>query len=1024
MPRTFSTSIQGELDKQFAGEPMIIVEVSWNGDSYVAYSDRKLSGSDYPAPLIISVGKFDTTTIISGGSDSQSVEVVMDDTDGSLRETIDQQDIHLRPVRLYLTFQGLPLSEKALMFEGVINSEIVWNEADRTLAFSVLSKLEDNEAGFTMEDGDFPYVPPSERNKAWPLIFGQVCNMEAVQVTALRKGFLAAGMGVPDPTILARLCQAKKIICPLIDRSFNWIAGQGWVDEVSRCDDAYLSAVEQCIADGQTEEGSWGPFTGFFTDLCITQARKLHPWTACKKFVLRDPECVKRKQQEICTILQEQELQYSYVLNPFTVRNGEDFPQGQEITLKIGEVLFTGVMTGESFLISSTRHPAVDTIDNPPCSTRPPAGWGFRYEDDYDNPADTIPECAAGGQKYTSVITGGSAGSWDYYDSFEKGDFIWLPPGSEVTLSTEADLVHIVSMIPGVIDQVAAYRTFADTTLLTALTTDLYTIHLENYGGFSTVEIWLDSPLSEIEDANWDDELYVSFTSTIGPNPADIITWIAARYTDYTVDAASFAAVKASLTNYPSNFFVKARPGALDLINDIAHQARCAVYIRDNVIYIKYLPLEPSSLRTLTEDDLLSGSFYFDHTSTESLETKHTITWSEGEAGVNKDDETELSFTLKHNIPKYGAFDADHDYATLNIFGLVEKSATFWMIRNANTWRYVTFKTSVKHLDLDVFDCVTLDIAQFPTTKIIIESTNYNADDNTVEFKAWTPIRSGESTPYTWAWPSQQPTSAIFPTVDDGPQESGDGTGITVIPPTDHPLYGGYDPDTAVLATDGDKYPSDLDDSLPTLTCKLATGSEVAADIEPDTEPLEPLAQANFSAKMKDLDAGRGGGSGTDDKEAKGACGQPMEEQFGCEYEVHLTYVTPEAVAHHGLGGGHENCGGCAGPCDCDCAGEVCYGNMFTMCFTFGARFAANFFKASHPGHAGDCNWNCGSTRVYMNSGPYPIPCSDCPGEDDCEYWPDGYGDPDHPAANAGQIAQPDVYSGTPPPEGDWNDWN
>jgi hypothetical protein len=86
MPRTFSTAIQGEIDKQFAGEPMVMVEIAWNGTDFVAYTDRKLQGIDYPHPFVHSIGMFDTTTVIDGSSDSQSVSLVLNDIDGSIRK--------------------------------------------------------------------------------------------------------------------------------------------------------------------------------------------------------------------------------------------------------------------------------------------------------------------------------------------------------------------------------------------------------------------------------------------------------------------------------------------------------------------------------------------------------------------------------------------------------------------------------------------------------------------------------------------------------------------------------------------------------------------------------------------------------------------------------------------------------------------------------------------------------------------------------------------------------------------------
>jgi hypothetical protein len=884
MSRTFSTAIQGEIDKQFGGEPMIMVEIAWDGSSYVAYTDRKLQGADYPHPFVHSIGEFDTTTIVDGSTDSQNVNLVLNDIDGSIRNIIDNEDIHLRPVRVYLTYIGLPITEKALMFEGVINSPIEWDEGGRTLTLTVFSKLEDNEAGFTMEDGDFPYVPPSEANKPWPLVFGQVCNMESVRVTALRKGFLAHGVGVPDPTLYERLCQAQHLKCPKILVE----------DGVDETDGAQSINV---IEGGILAFSMLGGTSSTVGQPTIDSANNIRAGKI-------DPQCVNRRFAEICTIRQEIAQQESYVVNPMTIRGGEEFPQGQTITIKIGEVRYEGVMTGESFLVSQTYHPQLETIDNPVCQEIKDASLGWRQKPDPRTlPAD-IEECNEGGKAFTEDVVDGAGASWEYYNTFEKGDFIWLPPGSEVVLADESELIHVVSLIQGTVDQVAAYRTYGDTTLLTEVDPDRYTVYTTDYGDYDVVEIWLDSPLSTIEDEDWDDDLYVSFTSTVGPNPTDIIEWLVNKYTDYTVDATSFAAVNSLLTNYPSNFWVKSRPSVLNLISDIARQARCAVYIRDNVMYITYLSAEPTSIKTLDESIILQESFRFNHTDTEDLQTRHTIKWREGEAGVNADDETEFEMVLKHNVPKYGLFDHEEDFYTLNIESLVQKSATFWMIRNANTFRYIEFETPVTQLNLDVFDCVTINIAQFPTTKVVITQTEYQIDTNTIKFTAWTPILSGTDSVYQWAWPAAQDQYALFPppgTTD----ASGDGSGLTVIPPVDHPLYGGYDPDTARRWTDGDQYPSDVGDTYPTLVCKVATDAEIADAVEPEIRIVEPLAEQNFQDKLdgkesQGMNVNSGDGS---DKETR-VCGTPAYVG-GCVYEITVYRVTPDLVT--------SNCSG--GPC-------------------------------------------------------------------------------------------------------------
>ena len=986
MPRTFSTAIQAEIDKQYAGEPMIMVEVNWVDDAWVAYTDRKLNGEEYPYPLLVSIGQFDTTEVISGGSDSQQTTITLNDIDGTLRNIIDSHDIHLRPVRVYLTFQGLPVEEKALMFEGVINSPIDWDEGGRTLTFAALSKLESVEAGFTMEDGDFPYIEPQDRNKPWPLVFGQICNMQSVKVRGTRKGFLAEGVGVADPTIEERLCQANKLQCPVHTAT---------------------TTEDGDVGDEQTEDG---------VDTGVGDDSNIQLSNVSEGEV--DLACLERKFNEICEILTEQVQQAQYVKTEFTVRGGDKFPQNETITIQIREVKFTGTMNGELFTVSSVTHP--DPKDNPPCMEINDSSWGYRYgpgEDTFDDL--TVEGCEGDGSDLNKEIVGGSHESWEYFNLFERSNFIWLPPGAEVILADEAEELNIVSLLPGTVDRVSAYRNYSDTSLLTQLPTDLYTVVTADFGGYDVIEIRLNQPLSTLDKDEYgdlDDEIYVSFTSTVGPNPADIIQWLVETYTDLSVDATSFAAVNSSLTNYPSNFFVKARPRVLDLIRDVAYQARCAVYIRDNTVYLVYLSEEPTSIKTLTESDILPNTFRITHTETEDLETRSTISWSDGEAGVFKKDPTEFEFVLKHNIPKYGVFDARYDYYTMNIFELVEKSATFWSIRKSNTWKMVQFETPIVHLNLDVFDCVTINLSQFGPIKVVIEESRFNLDRNTISFKAWTPIRSGESSEYLWAWPSQQDQNAIHPLSDDVAVEAGDSFPLQVTPPEGHPLRGAYDPDSATLNTDGDKNPSDLDDTLPTLECKISTGAEIAGDVEPEFDPFEPLAEENFQDRLEDIETGGVDGTSLDDGEDKEACGQPIQSGGGCTYEVNVIYITPAAVTTFNTGGL------CAGPCGCSVTGRSCFGSQHTFCHTFGSAFAATAFASQKKQEAHTlwelCQHQCGVTAPLQVQGPTGIegdgPFGDCD--------PIADADPADPGAQEGQVAKPKLKTGdseTAPDVGD-----
>ncbi len=971
MPRTFNNAIQGEIDKKFAGEPLIIVEIEWQKGFPVAYSDRKLSGAEYPYPNLVSIAPFDSTQIISGGSDSQQTSIVLNDIDGSIRAIIDSNDAHLKPVSIFLSFQGLNFASKALLFEGVINSPMVWDEGARTFAFDVLSKIESVEAGFIMEDGDFPFIEPKDRNNAWPLVFGEICNMETVTLEATRQGFMAEGQGVADPTIEERLCQARLLDCPTIER-----------------------VIEAGSEEDPINRGFYG---GLNEGVNVRQNKP-------------DPQCVKKKADTICGILVEKEGQNQHVKKFFTVRQGNDFPQNQTITIEVKEVKFVGVMIGEVFTVQQVIHP--NTPDNPPCVEIPDATWGYRFKDEVGDNQTTVEGCEQGNStNFDQDVVNGDGEKWRYFNSFEESEFIWIPAGSTVTLAEESEILHIVSLLPGTVNQVAAYRNFGDISLLTSVDTELYTVQTTDYGGYNVVELVLNAPLSDIKDQDWDDEIFVSFTSSIGPSPPDIIQWLIETYTDLTIDTTSFASVKTSLTNYPSNFFIKARPKVIDLVQDIAFQARCGIFIRDNTVFMVYLPKEPTSLKTLTETDILPNSFRITHTDTEELETRNTISWSEGEAGVFKSDETDFEFVLKHKVPQYGIFDATYDYFTLNIFELVEKSATYWMIQNANTWKLVEFETPLVHLNLDIFDSVTINLGQFGPTKVVIISSTFNFDTNTISFTAWTPIRSGESEDYFWAWPAAQDALAVHPLLENT-EESGDGFPLQVIPPIGSILRGAFDPNFTPLNTDGDINPSDLGDVLPTLLCKISTGNEISDDIEPVLRPFEPLAEKLFEDKLDNIESNGFSATSGDDGENENACGSPTGSA-SCTYEVTIFYVTSAAVTTN------NNPPACGGPCGCKGPGRSCFGAQSTFCHSFGALFAATLFQGQKKAEAQrlweTCAHNCGVTDILNAGGIVGFEGgSGNAAISECEEVGEPPGDPDAPGANDGETKTPTQSGGTP----------
>jgi len=970
--RTVTANAAAVLSQKMGSEWIVLLEVDWVDGNTITYSDQDFEDAK---PVIVEMGGFDGSMQLSGSGDSQELNFTLDDVDEHLRAIYNSSDMHKRPARAYLQPKGYPSSDRILIFQGEVVTPLSWDDQQRTMSFNVLSKLNERQIGFSMEEGDFPNIPDEALGKAWPLVFGQVCHLPAVKVRAPRRGYLQQGVGIVDPTLDERICQAVKIQCPSNSTGNNTYVVRTWNNQWDQ------SAPEQ-------------------------------------KTVGPDLSCVNQRFSEICKLRDLLNQQKAYVKGTVSIYNGISFPQNQNLRLFVDDAILVGRMTGNSFRIYSRIHPEASTYAHQRCRNVPvlaytsveaPAhinnnnqrtqvpsthkitnnilekdlilkgnttgqsAWDPNSTSQYwvpnQNDDQAFRSCdeALGS---TTGMSGGPKTSWDYYNALESSSFFWAPPGSEVYMESESEILYIVSLILGTVDKVCAYRTAPNGfRYLTEVPASYYTVYNTDYDGYEVVEIGMNKSLTLYND-QWEDEIYVSFTSLVGPNPCDTIAWLVDKYTDLTIDSASFVDVKAKLTNYPKNFYITERPDVYQLINDIAYQSRCAVYIRNGVIFIKYLSEEPTSVRTITKSDILAGSFEESLSDTEEVYTTHNIKWQKGGATVRDDQDVERKIILKYNVGKYGTVEDEWDYYTDNLYETNLKTATFWLIRKANSWKKVRFSLPLKHLDLDVLDCIELDFDQFSTTpvKCIIETMLVDPDSNTIDVTCWTPIRSGESEPYYWAWPAAQAATAKWPLPGD--DNGGGGYNFEVTPPIGHILLGGAHHEDQLVITTGDENPSDLDDTLPVVVCEQSNYLGFNNEQDPKIIAKEAAASAanNRAAAVETNQSGGGnpssGGSGGDSKKrGLDECGTGT----GCNYKVTVQWHTSAAQGLALVLGGSAPGGPCGGPCGCEGGCLTCFGSVWDVCYTYSSPNIAKqaaLYWASHYGKRANDWWNCRETRI------------------------------------------------------------
>lgn len=214
--RNISATSLAKLQETKGVEPVLIIKIKWKSNGqYYYYSDRTFIEPSIEGK-IISFGDIDNVTKVSGSGQVQSINVILDDTNGELKRIIDTVDIHKVDATVLQWFTGISFNDAFTIFSGVVSSPIIWKEGDRTLSFDIVTKLEDNEVGFSPEEGQFPVVPHELIGKAWPLGFGFNYRVPAIQLNKPITGTTVDPIAYPDPTLLRQVANNG-----LSERNYN-----------------------------------------------------------------------------------------------------------------------------------------------------------------------------------------------------------------------------------------------------------------------------------------------------------------------------------------------------------------------------------------------------------------------------------------------------------------------------------------------------------------------------------------------------------------------------------------------------------------------------------------------------------------------------------------------------------------------------------------------------------------------------------------------------------------------------------
>jgi hypothetical protein len=707
--RNIPQSILDKIAQTQGLEPINIVRVFWTDNGYIDYADRSF---DAVRGNLLTLSDIEDVINVDHSSSSTSVSVTLDDSDGSLKEIFNNTDIHRKHVQVLQWFADVPVTDAFVIFEGEIASPVTWSEAERTLSFDILSKLEDREVGFSAEEGEFNYVPPDIIGKAWPLVFGTVNGIPAVKVNKIPTGLTGTDLGVTDKSTKDKQRQLND--ANMIDLSglFRLAINTALV----------CYAASHSFEDQQFRDNSSGFDSDYSQEIKYWEQQGDHYTQLANQYLSEYNKLV----EDNTKLLSQQQKEDVLKRNSIPVAGSDKFPQKATAIVKIGDQFYQGYFDAGNFNI--TQHP------NPFNDNFVPAG------------ITTINQ--------REVVT-------EYVTTLPPQRQVFLQAGSDIRIGGDYPITYIAALNAVTVLGVSARRNG----LLTGVPPNYYQVQQKQFGGIIGTLLVFPQPLSTI-DSGWEDDIFVNMQSSIGPSPVDIMTYLIQTYTPYDYDPGSFGQVRTYIDRYPINFALTRRKNVFELLKDIAFQSRCALWFKDRKFYIKYLPAEVDSVETFTEDDIDVGSLQVSYTSTEDVITKFVALWKPDQS---QDDFDKIIY--RNNVAKYGTIEEQYEFYCYNNQLEVEKSAEFWSIRRSNVFKRISFRAYLTKLKVETWDTILLDFSNSYVcngpVKAIVESSKLDTDNKKIIISAWVPVRAGEMTQFVYAWPANLPVEYVYPNPTD-----------------------------------------------------------------------------------------------------------------------------------------------------------------------------------------------------------------------------------------------------------------
>ena len=723
MTRSLTGSASAESIKALATQPLVIIRIEWENSGTIYYADKAIVfNGNACKPVILDFSPVACQKQDESMGGFSSASVTMDDSSGELHTIYNREFFEKTICTVYHWWPNLDTVDAVTILKGKIWGETAWSEGERTLSFTIESQIKGQVIGYTTVEEDIENICEEGKNRDLPICFGRVFNVPAVKVISPPIGKLTADFAIE------LLGESDGTDLKIYD---SWDFPQKGTDKNGNpINDDITLWVDGILFEGYFQAGEWTTVTAnvpFYENVYFN----------ARPSIGADPN---RNDPRFAWIDADYNLvgKYCYVVDTSTSIEYVNFCVWQDGTkCQFARAWFP--RRGKRYIETLERALDPTNFDKSSCAR---VDSSFKLIEARGEPSDTWDE-----QYYLYgqglAVNQSQLKQFAWWEAYKyiKPDTWGLKSGAVVLLwTTDYKTTYVCNLEPSdAILDVYGMINEKDEEGKTEkcwrmIPQNYYTKQLsKDYGsGHNSTALEFDIPLEQMLGEKWTGEVFVSLDSSIGPNVCTVVRHLIETYSDLAVDEGDFHMLTgttfARVANYPVGFALFDRQDVFEVCQDIAWQARCALFVNGNGdISMKYLSYEPTSnIQLVNEDVTKFKSLSLSFTSIDECVTHSIWKWRKNYKNRTPDNkkrrksknekqeyfdqfEDAREYTYVFNTETIGTFTDTFDIFIYNLEELVVKTAVFWGYRLANIWRQISIDTFLKQIKTEIFDDINFD---------------------------------------------------------------------------------------------------------------------------------------------------------------------------------------------------------------------------------------------------------------------------------------------------------------------------